>query len=78
MATYPEDSQGQRSLAGYSPRGGKESGRTEPTEHAHTHTHMQAMIMCPHLTLTGQASGRRADPTVPLDPFLASRLREAS
>ena len=28
---------GQRSLAGYSPWGGKESGMTEVTEQAHTH-----------------------------------------
>ena len=32
----PGESYGQRSLAGYSPWGGKESDTTEATEHAHT------------------------------------------
>ena len=31
---------GQRSLAGYSPWGRKESDMTEATEHAYTHTHV--------------------------------------
>ena len=33
----PGESHGQRSLAGYSPLGCKESGKTEATEHAHKH-----------------------------------------
>ena len=32
----PGESHGQRSLGGYSPRGHKESDRTEVTKHAHT------------------------------------------
>ena len=32
----PVESHGQRSMAGYSPRGRKESDMTEATEHAHT------------------------------------------
>ena len=36
----PGESQGQRSLVGYSPRGHKESDMTEATLHTHTHTHM--------------------------------------
>ena len=35
----PEESQGQRSLAGYSPRSHKEVDTTEVTEYTHTHTH---------------------------------------
>ena len=31
----PEESHGQRNLAGYSPRGRKESDTTEATEHYH-------------------------------------------
>ena len=54
MATHPGDSQGQRSLAGYSPRGGKDSGTTEPTEHAHTHTHASYDHVSPsHVDWTG-------------------------
>ena len=34
----PGESHGQRSLAGYSPQGHKESDMTEVTEHAHTHS----------------------------------------
>ena len=36
---FPEKSHGQRSLAGYSPKGRKESDITERM-HAHTHTHV--------------------------------------
>ena len=53
LVFLPGDSHGQRSLAGYSPWGGKESDTTEETEesdmteenehkqstHTHTHTH---------------------------------------
>ena len=35
----PRESQGQRSLAGYSPQGHKELDTTEATEHAYTHMH---------------------------------------
>ena len=35
----PGKSHGQRSLAGYSPRGHKESDTTERLTHTHTHTH---------------------------------------
>ena len=35
----PEESLGQRSLAGYSPWGHKESDTTEVTQHTHTYTH---------------------------------------
>ena len=35
LALLPEESRGQRSLVGYSPRGGKESDTTEVTEHSH-------------------------------------------
>ena len=45
----PEQSHGQRSLAGYSPWGHKESHKTErltPTPtHTHTHTHTMAMYV---------------------------------
>ena len=40
----PRESHGQRSLAGYSPRGRKESDTTEVTEHAHTQ--LRIMICC--------------------------------
>ena len=35
----PRESQGQTSLAGYSPQGHKESDTTETAEHARTHIH---------------------------------------
>ena len=35
----PEESHGQRSLVGYSPRGHKESDMAELITHTHTHTH---------------------------------------
>ena len=38
---WPGESHGQRSLAGYSPWGLKES---DPTEHTHTHAHMHTHI----------------------------------
>ena len=39
----PGESQGQRSLVGYSPRGRTESETTEVTDtHTHTHTHTQS------------------------------------
>ena len=37
----PGKSQGQRSLAGYGPAGGKES---DATERAHTHNHIQPFV----------------------------------
>ena len=37
----PGESHGQRSLAGYSPRGCQESDMIEATEHTHTHTHTE-------------------------------------
>ena len=40
----PENSRGQRSLAGYSPRGHKE---LDMTEHTHTHTHTHTHILVP-------------------------------
>ena len=38
LVFLPEESHEQRSLAGYSPRGHKESDTTEATEHAHAMT----------------------------------------
>ena len=44
MATHsgilPGESLGQKSLAGYSPQGCKESDMTEATQHAHTQTYL--------------------------------------
>ena len=37
----PGESHGQRSLAGYSPRGHEELDTTDATYHTHTHTHTQ-------------------------------------
>ena len=42
----PGESHGQRSLAGYSPWGGKESDTTERLTHTHTHTHTQNIRLC--------------------------------
>ena len=48
MATHPSilagESHGQKSLAGYSPRGLKESDTCEATEHTCIHTHMHIYI----------------------------------
>ena len=43
----PGESQGQRSLVGYSPWGRKESHTAEVTEHTHTHTHTQKCLLIP-------------------------------
>ena len=41
----PGEAHGQRSLAGYSPQGHKESDTTEETEHKHTFRHSQARFL---------------------------------
>ena len=49
----PEESHGQRSLAGYSPWGHKESGTTEATERSAAHTevfHEHTGHICPSLS----------------------------
>ena len=43
----PGNSQGQRSLASYSPWGHKELDTTERHTHTHTHTHTQHCTFCP-------------------------------
>ena len=40
----PGESHGQRSLAGYSPRGHKELDTTEGLSTQHTHTHIRILI----------------------------------
>ena len=57
MATrlfLPGESHGQRNLAGYIPRGRKESDTTEQLEHTHTHTPLppQASRLSPNSWLT--------------------------
>ena len=41
LVFLPGESQGQRSLVGYSPWGCKELDTTEATEHTHTHTYKE-------------------------------------
>ena len=41
----PEKSHVQKSLAGYSPKGRNESGRTEQIKHSHTHTHTHSHLI---------------------------------
>ena len=53
MATH---SQGQRSLAGYSPWGHTELDMTERLSHTHTHTHTHTYTMV-IITLTGHLIG---------------------
>ena len=52
----PGECHGQRSLAGYSPWGGKESDRTEATEHACCHAKVLVTQLCPTLCHTMDCS----------------------
>ena len=47
----PGESHGQRSLAGYSPWGRKESDTTEGLTHIHTHTHTHTHTLKFEITL---------------------------
>ena len=55
----PGEFHGQRSLAGYSPWGHKESDMTEQLTHTHTHTHMGIQWMGSYVRGDGWRKERR-------------------